>query len=520
MKWALGVGGTLGVAGVVIWGAARCGPATMPARAKVVRKSALAGAWYAGTATGLAKQVDRLLVGATAVSLPPGRPAYLIQPHAGYVYSGRAAATGLKSITKPACDRVVILAPTHRAAFAGASIPNVTHYATPLGEIPLDTDVCTALLKHRDINTVAEAHALEHAVEIELPLLQWAYGDHPPLEKFRKTDTVRVPFRLVPIVFGRCAGEQLDAIAKALKPHIGPRTLVMVSSDFTHYGRDFGYVPFRTDIKKNLAKLTGDAVNHILAKDTAGLERYLAKTGATICGRVPIRVMLRMLPAGAVGKQLISYTSGDVTGVWSSCVSYVSLVFCVPEKAPAGTGLSTAEQQALLNLARTTLTRLVRERKATTVADAGIALTPRLREKRGVFVTLKRDGTLRGCIGYVVGAKPLCEAVIDNTVNAATRDPRFPAVTADELVGIHIEISVMSPLVPVSDPKTIQVGKHGLLIRRGPRQGLLLPQVAAEQGWDRERFLVGVCRKAGLPADAWKTADLFSFTAQIFGEKE
>jgi len=294
----------------------------------------------------------------------------------------------------------------------------------------------------------------------------------------------------------------------------------VVSSDFTHYGRDFGYVPFQTDIKENLAKLDGDAVAHILAKDTAGFEKYLAKTGATICGRVPIRVMLRILPPDAVGKQLTYYTSGDVTGVWSSCVSYVSLVFCVPEKAPAGTGLSTAEQEALLNLARTTLTRLVTERKATTVADAGMALTPRLREKRGVFVTLKRDGALRGCIGYVVGTKPLCEAVIDNTVNAATRDPRFQAVTADELAGLHIEISVMSPLVPVSDPQTIQVGTHGLLIRRGLRRGLLLPQVATEQGWDRTRFLVGVCRKAGLPADAWKSADLFSFTAQVFGETE
>ena len=519
MKWALSIGGALaaGAAVVVALGGNRSAskPHSGPKR---VRRPALAGAWYPSAPERLARQVDLLLREAKARPIPPGRPAFLIQPHAGYVYSGRAAAVGLKSIGRRNFERIIILAPSHRAAFTGASIADVTHYATPLGEVPLDAAVCTALLKHPEIKTVPGAHAAEHSIEIQLPLLQWAMGRHPPAAKFRKGEAVEVPFRIVPVLFGRCTGRQLDAIAAALKPFLGPRTLLVASSDFTHYGANFGFVPFQDDIKSNLARLDGDAVKRILAKDTAGFERYLARTGATICGRGPIRVMLRLLPREAAGKQLAYYTSGDVTGVWSSSVSYVSLVFCVPEAKGMEEGLNQAEQDALLKLARATLERFVREGKRTDPARAGITLTDRLKEKRGAFVTLKRGDRLRGCIGYIVGLEPLYQTVIDNTINAASRDPRFPPVAPAELSDIHIEISVMSPLERVDDPETIEVGRHGLLIRQGVFQGVLLPQVATEQGWNREEFLEGVSRKAGLPPNAWRKAELFRFTAQVFGE--
>ncbi|MFH1069293.1 MAG: AmmeMemoRadiSam system protein A, partial [Candidatus Glassbacteria bacterium] len=150
------------------------------------------------------------------------------------------------------------------------------------------------------------------------------------------------------------------------------------------------------------------------------------------------------------------------------------------------------------------------------------AITPVLAEKRGAFVTIKERGQLRGCIGMIVGMRPLVETVSEMAVAAAARDPRFNPVTVDELALLEVEISALSPITPVGDVSRIQVGRDGLIVRRGQFQGLLLPQVATEYGWDRDTFLAQTCRKAGLPPDAWKLKDteISSFSAEVFGEKE
>jgi AmmeMemoRadiSam system protein A len=139
----------------------------------------------------------------------------------------------------------------------------------------------------------------------------------------------------------------------------------------------------------------------------------------------------------------------------------------------------------------------------------------------GAFVTLHaKDGDLRGCIGTIEPVAPLVQAVAANAVNAAFRDPRFPPLTPSEFADVHLEISVMSPIVPVDDPESIEVGRDGLIVRRGSSAGLLLPQVATEQGWDRETFLRHTCLKAGLPADSWRDGScrLERFSAEVFGE--
>jgi AmmeMemoRadiSam system protein A len=148
--------------------------------------------------------------------------------------------------------------------------------------------------------------------------------------------------------------------------------------------------------------------------------------------------------------------------------------------------------------------------------------TPALETECGAFVTLKKRGALRGCIGHVVGVKPLVRTVMEMAVQAAFHDPRFPPVTAGEVDDLTLEISVMSPLTEVGDVSEIEVGAHGLVIRAGGRSGLLLPQVATDYGWDRETFLEHTCAKAGLPSDAWKTegVTILKFTAEVFGEEE
>ncbi len=140
----------------------------------------------------------------------------------------------------------------------------------------------------------------------------------------------------------------------------------------------------------------------------------------------------------------------------------------------------------------------------------------------GAFVTLHKKGSLRGCIGHITGVKPLFTGIQELAVSAAFNDPRFPQLTRDEYPDIDIEISVLTPLKRIDSPEEIEVGKHGILMQRGIRSGVLLPQVATEQGWDRETFLNYTCRKAGLPENCWREEDteIQVFSAVIFGEKD
>lgn len=179
--------------------------------------------------------------------------------------------------------------------------------------------------------------------------------------------------------------------------------------------------------------------------------------------------------------------------------------------------LTDAEKRTLLVLARETIERYLADG---TIIDPP-SLEGALREVRGAFVTLHKAGELRGCIGNMVGRGPLAETVRDMAIAAATEDPRFPRVRPEELDAIDIEISALTPMQRIDDPALIEVGRHGILMRRGMHQGVLLPQVATEYGWDRETFLAHTCLKAGLPTEAWREpgTEIEIFSAEVFGEQ-
>jgi len=179
--------------------------------------------------------------------------------------------------------------------------------------------------------------------------------------------------------------------------------------------------------------------------------------------------------------------------------------------------LTEADKKTVLEIVRKTIESHVKGEKIPYFK----VTSPVLKEKRGVFVTLHKKGMLRGCIGYVEAIKPLDETIREMAIAASTQDPRFPPVSEEELKEIDIEISVLSPLAKIKDPSEIEVGKHGILIRKGFYSGLLLPQVATEYGWDRITFLEHTCNKAGLSKNAWKgDVEIYIFSAQVFGEKE
>jgi AmmeMemoRadiSam system protein B len=237
----------------------------------------------------------------------------VIAPHAGFVYSGLVAAKGFARLGDDAYERVILLGPSHYAGFDGAVLPDASVYRTPLGDVPIDAEACETLRGRDGFRVDNGPFRPEHCLEAEMPFLQ---------------RRLRAGWRAVPVLVG-ALGPRIGAaqLADGLRPLLGPETLVVVSSDFTHYGPRFGYVPFDQDVPRSLEKLDLGAVERILAWDAEGFEEYVTRTGATVCGRHPIRVLLDLVPGGLEGRLAAYDTSGRITGEWDHSVSYASLVF-------------------------------------------------------------------------------------------------------------------------------------------------------------------------------------------------
>lgn len=275
-----------------------------------VRPSALKGSWYPASREALRKQVDGFL-GSVPQSVAGQRIVGMISPHAGYVYSGEVAAWGYKNLIGLPFRRVVLMAPSHYVPFEGVSIPRVDFYETPLGKVRLDKEACESLLEMPLFGSVPNAHRREHAVEIQLPFLQRTLKS----------------FDLVPLVVGLLKEEEYLAVSEELKRLQGPDTLFIASSDFTHFGPRFGYVPFAEDFRENIARLDHGAIDLILKRDWQGFLAYKGRTQATICGFRPIAILLKALPSGVSGQLLRYSLSGDMTGDYTNSVSYASIVF-------------------------------------------------------------------------------------------------------------------------------------------------------------------------------------------------
>ncbi len=447
----------------------------------------------------------------SAAHLPRG----LIVPHAGYVYSGRTAAHAYKILQTKGKDvkRVILLAPSHYARFSGV-IVNERTFRTPLGSYDSDRAAIEEL-KRKDIPRTSDeaAETQEHSDEVQIPFLQ----------------EVLPKAKLVPLLVGDLTGDDLRRAASGIAEIVDESTVIVASSDFTHYGDRFGYAPrFKTDTRTGIRDLDAGAIEFIVRLDPDGFARYIGETGATICGREPIRLLLAILKAkgeDARGRLLHYTTSGDMTGDFSNSVSYAAIALGgVENKAAVSVEkyLTAKEEKSLLSLARHVLERFVRDGVAD-YPDAELKrfeVTDAMRRELGIFVTLNAEGRLRGCIGSITGRQPLYRGVIENTMNSAARDPRFSPVTPEELRGMTIEISVMSPLVKVQKLDEIEVGRDGLVLVNGQYSGVFLPQVPVEWNWDKTMYLEQLGRKAGLDAGAYKRkeTELYRFTAQVSEE--
>ena len=279
-----------------------------------IKHSTLAGTWYAAGEAGLRDQVDNLLrtVQPAATRVPL---AGLVVPHAGFVYSGRAAAAGYACLEATAYRRVVILAPSHFASFRGAALLDVDAFETPLGTIAVDGEAVAALKRRPLFREDPAPYRQEHSLEIQLPFLQ----------------RVLPGVRVVPVLLGGLAPDDGATVAGALRLLAGSDTTFVVSSDFVHYGWRFDYLPFPSEtaeqVRDELRALDMGAIELVCAGDGAGFGRYVAETGATICGRLPIGVFLTLHGQRTPGQLLAYYTSLDVTHDYEHCVSYASIAF-------------------------------------------------------------------------------------------------------------------------------------------------------------------------------------------------
>lgn len=481
-----------------------CG-VSLSVAAPAARPPVCAGTWYPGQRDELARFVDELLQKTPPADATAAKPVAIIAPHAGYRFSAPVAAAAYARLRGHKYDRVIVLAFSHRRAYsyAGVSVPHDwTAYETPLGDVPIDIATVEKLRRTEPFVAVPGIDREEHSLELQLPLLQRAVGE----------------FRLVPLLVGQMTPQSYAQAAAALHPLMDDNTLIVASSDCTHFGPNYDYEPFQDDVAKRLEELAAKATAPIQLCDFDGFAAHLAATRDTICGRGPIFLLLRTLSmgGGADGLRTGFDTSGRQTGDYTNSVTYQSFVFT----RPRGT-LDEPARAALLKLARETVTACLHHHDLPKPAASD--LPPAVRADGACFVTLQNHGELRGCIGNLQAAGPLYEAVIDNAVQAC-QDARFVSnpVTAKELDQLHIEISYLTPFKPVARIEDIIIGRHGLLIGLNNRRGVLLPQVAYERGWTRDVFLAQVCQKAGLPPDAWKNpqAKLHSFQAEVFGEPQ
>jgi len=504
-----GIGGVMLGLVLATTGAAQEGESAMK---KIVMESTLAGSWYEANPTRLRAELDGYLRQANPEPTP-GLFAVIL-PHAGYAYSGPCAAVGAKALAAiPDLRRVIVLGFSHRIHMPNQiSLPSTeTVYQSPLGDTPLDTATIAELMAQPLFSDIPATRQGENSVEMQLPLLQAALPNRN--------------WTLLPITLGQLDDDTRDQVAQALRPLMDEHTALVVSSDFTHYGPNFGYVPFRTDIEANLRQLDGGAIEKILAGDASGFAATCEQTGATICGQDPIGVLLRMLPADFVARELAYDTSGQMTGDFENSVSYAALAF-ERKGAPMKTNkseseiLTASDKKTLLSLARKSIEWAFQTNGTPTLDDLGMEATDGMKQVMGGFVTLKIEEDLRGCIGEIFPHRPLVQVVLERARDSAFEDSRFPPLTEAELAKVRIEISALTQPQPVASYLDIKIGWHGMVLELNGRSAVFLPQVATEQGWDLPTTLAYLSQKAGLPPNAWQdpAAKFTVFEAIVFHE--
>ena len=480
-----------------------------------VREPVVAGKFYPASAPKLKLAIEKFLQ--DAIPAKAKSPVAIIVPHAGYIFSGQICADGFKQTSKEQYDVVVILGTNHTSPeFQKISLYPGEGFRTPLGTALIEREVVSALVNTdpADCTLDKSLHEQEHSVEVIVPFVQVIFPNA----------------KIVPVVVGSPDVHMCSRFGKALAKVLqNKRALIIASSDLSHY----------PDAKASaiVDKETLDAITTLdpaVVQSTirSHMDRRIPHLSTSACGEAPVIVAMTAAKSlGATRGIVVSYAnSGDTFfGEQSRAVGYGAVVLTAdgsekktdgsdqPASVPLTGSLRSSDKKALLVFARETISRII----LTDTIPLARGFGPNLQKPQGVFVTLKKKGQLRGCIGRIIGDEPLCKLVGTMAIQAALNDRRFLPLSADELNDIEIEISVLTPMKQVSGAADIVVGRDGIALSKEGRSAVFLPQVASEQGWTRQELLDNLCLKGGLGAGCWKKeAQLSTFQAVVFSEAE
>lgn len=423
----------------------------------------------------------------------------IIVPHAAYAYSGIVAASVYRLLDKPNIKKVIILVPDHSVSFNGIALPAFDVYQTPLGSVAIDTLVIKKLAKNKLFHKEVKVFDREHSLEVQLPFIQ-TYLDHD--------------IAIVPFIVGKLTCDQASRVAYLLKPLIDNNTLLIVSTDFTHYGKGFNYNPFKNNIFYNVRNLDSQVVQYIEQGSCDQFSSFIEHTGATICGYYPLKILLSLLEMDAFGDIQPRFISYDMSGQqeknMENSVSYVGMLFTQQklDTVPIEQQLTMQEQRGLLQEAKDVLSNLFNatlpQELLYPIQSFGVT------RKHGAFATLEKKikgkKELRGCIGRITTEDPLYKTIATVTQDAALHDTRFIPLQKEELPTVEVKLSILSSVRPLTDYKNIILGKHGVILQFDKKAAVFLPQVALEFKWTLEQMLQELSKKAGLSEDIWKNS--------------
>ena len=449
----------------------------MASEQKIIRPPAVAGAFYPGSKNEIENLINNFFVNVN-VEQSTGTPKILIVPHAGYIYSGQVAAYSFKQLQGLGIKRAIIIAPSHHYPVSGLVLSSATHWRTPLSLIKV-AEINKDLASENNFEVSDQVHEPEHSIEVEVPFIQ----------------VVDPAIEIVPIIVGQLSTSQQTEFAKVLEKYLDSQTILVVSVDLSHYH------PYEQALK-----LDQQSIDDTLKLDSNGV------LDDEIDAPWAVSAVLQLAKEKGWQPKLLNYqNSGDVTGDKSGVVGYAAVGFYSQEQKDE---YLESEKQELLGVARTTLELYLTEGKVYEPQTDN----QKFKEKRGVFVTLNKNGNLRGCIGYIQPVKSLIEAVRDNAISAAVHDSRFEPVDAIELNDIKIEISILT--IPKPDIlENIIENHYGVVLQQGNNGATYLPQVWDDLS-DPDEFFSSLCLKGGMSLDCYKDpkTELMSYRAIGFRE--
>jgi AmmeMemoRadiSam system protein B/AmmeMemoRadiSam system protein A len=484
------------------------------------RDPVVAGQFYPGRSDELNADLIKLFSEAEKKKVK-GEVLAIIAPHAGYVFSGGVAASSFNQINpRKKYETVFVIGSSHRIAFEGASIYNKGNYKTPLGTVNVDLQIANQLINKHDVFKYRpDAHEYEHSLEVQLPFLQ---------------HIMETEFKIVPIVTGTQSPGTCKKIAAALAPYFNDDNLFVISTDFSHYPK------YEEAVKVD--NLTASAIisndpDKLLTTLKKNSQMHISSLATSLCGWTSVLTLMYITNDIPDIKYypIIYKNSGDarfygdksrVVGYYSIAVAKEKQEQTLPENEAKKDNpkkkdfeLTGSDKKTLLGIARNTIEQYVNNRNIPKIDTEGFSRS--LLTQTGAFVTIHKEGKLRGCIGRFEPDIQLYKVVQEVAVSSATRDFRFNPVTPEELDDIDIEISVLTPLRKINSADEIRLGTHGIYIKKGHNSGTFLPQVATQTGWNLEEFLGHCSRdKAGIGWDGWKDAELYVYEALIFSENE